>query len=348
RPVVYTHPDKRFDLERTYVFLENHALRARLIATAEEHGALMVRGSAHAVTHTRTHSVVAVGGGALTARLVVDATGHKTRLVQRAASPLPGVQTAWGVELGEGAHALGLGDVEREMVLMDFRPWADTPAHEQPTFLYGMKRGERVFFEETSLVSRPEMRLDTLEHRLKMRLKSRRFTYEDGDIEEIERCWIPMGGALPDLDQRVVGFGGAAVMVQPASGYQIARALGWSPGLASAIAAGLDERLDPERLAAQAWNTMWTQERIKQRELYLYGLEAMLDFDAARTRAFFTSFFELPTPLWSGYLCGTLGRARLAEVMLRVFGRASAGTRLDLMRPALGSKGLHLLKGLMP
>ena len=37
-------------------------------------------------------------------------------------------------------------------------------------------------------------------------------------VEEEEYCYIPMGGELPDLSQRVLGFGGAANMVHPATG----------------------------------------------------------------------------------------------------------------------------------
>jgi lycopene beta-cyclase len=40
-------------------------------------------------------------------------------------------------------------------------------------------------------------------------------------VEEEEYCYIPMGGELPDLAQRVVGFGGAANMVHPATGATI-------------------------------------------------------------------------------------------------------------------------------
>jgi Lycopene cyclase protein len=41
-------------------------------------------------------------------------------------------------------------------------------------------------------------------------------------VEEEEYCYIPMGGELPDLAQRVVGFGGAANMVHPATGAESA------------------------------------------------------------------------------------------------------------------------------
>ncbi len=37
-------------------------------------------------------------------------------------------------------------------------------------------------------------------------------------MEEEEFCYIPMGGAMPTIPQRVVGFGGSAGLVHPATG----------------------------------------------------------------------------------------------------------------------------------
>ena len=42
-------------------------------------------------------------------------------------------------------------------------------------------------------------------------------------IEEEEFCYIPMGGELPDAQKRIIGFGGAANMVHPATGYHACR-----------------------------------------------------------------------------------------------------------------------------
>ena len=57
--------------------------------------------------------------------------------------------------------------------------------------------------------------------------------------EEEEFCYIPMGGNLPDLSQRVLAVGGAANTVHPATGYQLCRMLASSTDLASAISSNL-------------------------------------------------------------------------------------------------------------
>ena len=56
-----------------------------------------------------------------------------------------------------------------------------------------------------------------------------------GTIEEEEFCYIPMGGALPDLTQRVVAVGGAAATVHPSTGYQLCRMLASSTDIATAL-----------------------------------------------------------------------------------------------------------------
>lgn len=56
------------------------------------------------------------------------------------------------------------------------------------------------------------------------------------EVEEVELCYIPMGGALPRKDQRVVAFGGSAGLVHPSTGYQICRALAAAGPTAAAIA----------------------------------------------------------------------------------------------------------------
>lgn len=76
----------------------------------------------------------------------------------------------------------------------------------------------RVFFEETSLVGKDDRRLSFEECK---RRAYKRLTFHDikvFGVEEEEFCYIPMGGELPDLTQRVVGFGGAANMVHPSTG----------------------------------------------------------------------------------------------------------------------------------
>jgi lycopene beta-cyclase len=66
----------------------------------------------------------------------------------------------------------------------------------------------RVFFEETSLVGKDDRRLtfEECKKRAYSRLTYHGITVQG--VEEEEYCYIPMGGELPDLQQRVVGFGG--------------------------------------------------------------------------------------------------------------------------------------------
>lgn len=55
------------------------------------------------------------------------------------------------------------------------------------------------------------------------------------NVEEEESCLIPMGGELPKNPQRVLGIGGTAGMVHPATGYMVSRMLGVAPTLADSI-----------------------------------------------------------------------------------------------------------------
>ena len=72
-----------------------------------------------------------------------------------------------------------------------------------------------------------------------------------------------MNVPLPDLTQRVVGFGGAASMVHPASGYLIASVLRRAPELASAVAQVLGRDALPEEGAAAAWRALWPKEQVR-------------------------------------------------------------------------------------
>jgi len=125
-------------------------------------------------------------------------------------------------------------------VLMDYR--CDHLSFEQrqqaPTFLYVMDLGQgRFFVEETSLAAAPALSFVSLQQRLEQRLAHRGIAIEA--VEHVEHCLFPMNPALPDRRQPVVGFGGAASMVHPASGYMIGSLLRRGPPLAADLAAAL-------------------------------------------------------------------------------------------------------------
>ena len=59
------------------------------------------------------------------------------------------------------------------------------------------------------------------------------------EVEEEEFCLIPMGGAMPRVPQRVVGFGGSAGLVHPATGYMVSRTWELAAETADAIVSAL-------------------------------------------------------------------------------------------------------------
>ncbi|MFN5695818.1 MAG: lycopene cyclase family protein, partial [Cyanobacteriota bacterium] len=154
------------------------------------------------------------------------------------------------------------------------------------------------------------------------------------EVQHEEFCLFPMNPPLPDLGQRVVGFGGAAGMVHPASGYMVGGLLRRAPGLAAAIAAGLqDPALSAEGLAAAAWETLWPPELRWKHSFFRFGLEKLMRFEEARLRHHFGAFFQLPSEQWYGFLTNTLPVPALLQAMLGLFATAPNDVRAGLMLP---------------
>lgn len=319
-------------LNRTYGRFDNAALQRHFWQRAEHGGVEWVEDVAARVEHgergSRLHTQ---GGRTYTAPLVIDASGHTSKLVTRPPGALA-FQTAFGIlgRFSEPPVAPG------QMLLMDFRDSFLTPEERRtPTFLYAMDLGEGLYLaEETSLAHRPGLRMDVLEDRLERRLASRGV----GVLERVglEHVRFPMNQPLPDLSGRVVGFGGAGSMVHPASGYMVASALRRAPELASVIAASLGAPgASPQETAEAAWGALWPRARVRQRQLYLFGLESLMTLDSAQTQAFFSAFFKLSPRLWQGYLSGTLPVTGVLKTMLGMFGHAPNSVRWPLTRAAL-------------
>ena len=281
-------------LGRTYGHFDNAALQKHFLERGERAGVRWRRGTATHVEHgAEGSSLHTIDGHRYPACLIVDTTGHAAKLVTRPPGT-PAFQTAFGILGRFSAPPVAPG----QMLLMDFQDDFLSPAERRtPTFLYAMDLGDGLYLvEETSLAHRPGLDMAVLENRLHRRLAS----YGVSVIEtcELERVRFPMNLTLPDLTQRVVGFGGAASMVQPVSGYLLASVLRRAPELAQGIARVLGEGAPPEEVARAAWRALWPKKRVRERELYLFGLEALLALDSPHTQDFFTAFFKLPpTPL---------------------------------------------------
>jgi lycopene cyclase-like protein len=189
--------------------------------------------------------------------------------------------------------------------------------------------GGLFFVEETSLALAPAVPFERLRDRLHRRLAHRGVAV--GEIAHEEFCLFPMNPALPDPRQRVLGFGGAASMVHPASGYLVGGLLRRAPELAAAIAAALEG--PTEAVAPAAWAALWPDAMRRKHALYRFGLEKLMRFPEARLRRFFDAFFHLPGDQWSGFLANTLPLPELVQAMLRLFATAPTDVRLGLLLP---------------
>jgi lycopene beta-cyclase len=315
-------------IHRTYAIFDNARLQAHLLGQCAAGGMTWHRGTAAGIEHSATHATVTTEDGAtIAARLVVDASGHFPALVRRPAKPDVAYQAAYGIRGRFSTPPVRPG----QLVLMDYRADHLTDAERRsqpPTFLYALDLGDDVYFvEETSLANAPAVSLEILKDRLYRRLAHRGIVVTEE--HHIEKCLFPMNLPLPDTTQPVLGYGGAASMVHPASGYQVGAALKRAPGLAAAITNILDRGYaNPGRAA---WSKLWPSAAIRNRNLYLFGLECIMRFDERTLHDFFTTFFALPHPQWTGYLSNTLSTPELSLTMLNLFGMAPTRVQSSLV-----------------
>lgn len=335
----------RLSLPGPYVRLDGVALRRRLFDQARqlgmrEHDSRVVaaRGEPHATT------LGTDDGTQVCARVVVDATGHEPALLQRGDDE-PAVQAAFGLR----AHLAGDPYPPGSLALMDFRDGHLDPSERphDPTFCYAMDYGDGTWFvEETSLARRPPLPTAVLEDRLRRRLA---WLGADPVAEtQREHVAIPLGRRLPRRDQRIVGFGAAAGMVHPATGYQLGAAIRTAPRLAQALADALADPHAPAATVARAgWQALWPAPAVRAHALHRYGLEALLRLDAPATRRFFAAFFSLPEDAWRGYLSGTVPPAQAARCMTAVLWRADPRVRRRLLGAAWRRPGRRALADLL-
>lgn len=329
---------------RAYGLFDKAALQHHWLERCERSGVVWHRGSAVSLEHSAAASTVTTREGAtLQARLVVDASGHEPVLLRRGSDgPLAG-QAAYGILGRFSAPPIEPG----QFVFMDYRSdhLSEAERSEPPTFLYAMDLGEGLYFvEETSLALAPPLPFPLLRQRLERRLARRGVTVEEVLHEEF--CLFPMNPPLPDPAQRVVGFGGAAAMVHPASGYLVGSLLRRAPQLGAAVEAGLAQGLEGDALARAAWAGLWPADLRWKHGFFRFGLEKLMRFDAPRLRQHFATFFALPSEQWYGFLTNTLTPPALLAAMVRLYGAAPWNLRWGLMG-LQGREGILLARWLL-
>ncbi len=335
---------------RDYGLFSRKALQEHWLAACARGGVAFLQGQATGfdlepagaevglgTTLTRLHCA---DGSSQCTRLLVDATGHQPVFVQRPdEGPVAG-QAAYGIVGRFSAPPVEPG----QFVLMDYRCDHLSPEERRqaPTFLYAMDLGEGVFFvEETSLALAPPVPYAVLKKRLSQRLNHRGVELLEMHHEEF--CLFPMNLPLPNLHQAVLGFGGAASMVHPASGYMVGSLLRRAPDVAKAVANAMtNTSIGSAQLARAGWESLWPLPLRRKHALYQFGLEKLMRFTEAQLRAFFATFFSLPNPLWYGFLANTLSVPQLLAAMLQLFLKAPWAVRWGLIQ----MKGRELQLGM--
>ncbi|CAM8946042.1 unnamed protein product [Rhodiola kirilowii] len=325
---------------RAYGRVSRYSLHEELVKRCAESGVSYMSSKVERIVEAADgHSVVVCEQElAIPCRLATVASGAASGklLEYEVGGPRVSVQTAYGLEV----------EVENNpydptlMVFMDYRDYTKQKVpcleSEYPTFLYAMPMSPtKVFFEETCLASKNAMPFDLLKSKLLARLST--MGIKIVKMYEEEWSYIPVGGSLPNTEQKNLAFGAAASMVHPATGYSVVRSLSEAPGYASAIAKSLKQRDNISQartlnVSMRAWNALWPQERKRQRAFFLFGLALILELDIEGIRTFFHTFFRLPTWMWQGFLGSTLSSADLVLFAFYMFVIAPNDMRMGLVR----------------
>lgn len=326
-------------LGRTYAVLDVPGLRAHLDGRLAAGGVRIVAGR---VTGRAGSTVHLADGTCLRADVIVDAGGHRAPLrktdprdadlsdndprdthlrdTHQPEQPVAANQTAYGVVV-DAAVAAPL--VEPGAALfMDWRPDHGEPGW--PTFLYAIPLGGgAVLLEETSLARRPGLPLPVLRRRLLTRLAHHGIT-APADART-ERVRFPVDRPLHTTPS-VLGFGAAAPLVHPATGFSVADALTLAPAVASALASGG---------VPAARRLVWSPQARAVHRLRRIGLEAMLRMPPEAVLDFFETFFTLPERHRRSYLSARDDLPGMLAAMGALFVRADAGLRWRLVGPAV-------------
>ncbi len=325
-------------LNRGYVRLHTPSLHQVLRSRCDAAGVTFVEGHAAEVLPMGDRQSVADERGAHhDATIVVDATGRGGFLSRGAGAP-GGFQSALGLCIDVDEHPWPVDCA----VLMDWRAPSASTDPRTPTFLYVMPLSPtRVFVEETSLISRDGLPFAELRMRLDERLHG--LGVHARAVVSEEQCRFSMGGPVPDLDQPILGFGAAAGMVHPATGYQLARALREADPFAAVVADTLRSTGDAAAAAKAGWAQLWSRDQRAQHAAFSLGATALLRLDQAALQGFFDAFFALPDADWRKFMGAELSRSSLASTLLRFFWRAPCSTRRALVASAAGRDGLSFL-----
>ncbi|MFC5994255.1 lycopene cyclase family protein [Pseudonocardia hispaniensis] len=301
-----------------YAVLDVPALRRHLDAELHRHGVDVRAGRAVGVPEP--HTVALADGRLARARIIVDAGGHRQPLRSPRRQSRPAAeQTAYGlvVPAERAASLVPPGTA----LFMDWR--RDHGERGWPTFLYGVPLGGgEVLLEETSLARRPGLPIPQLRRRLLARLAHHGVVAAAGARQE--RVRFPLDRAR-HRSRDVLGFGSAAPLIHPSTGFSVATALSLAPRLADALI----------RSPATADTVLWSPAARAVHLLRRRGLEALLRLPPEEVPAFFEVFLGLPHRHRWAYLTGRDDLTGMIAAMAALFGRSGWALRGRLVGHAL-------------
>ena len=318
---VEVHFERSSTIQRAYGVIDNDALRTVLRRGVE-------------------HRLGIVASAAETgARIVVDATGWPSGLDRSDLLLLERDEISWQTALGVVLPHPPPGPLGSPTI-MDFSEPPVSGEVGVPTFAYAFPVSDGWLIEETVLAG-PVVDPDRLAPRLASRLGEPVERLLDR-ATRIERVRIPMGVPIPPRLGRgadvgacggAVRFGATGAMIHPATGYSVASSLRAADRVAEAAVEVLQrggQQDDSAGVRAIA-EAVWPASLRRTRRLHDFGLEVLLGMDAADTRSFFQTFFELPTDRWAAYLRIDTSPGELAGVMTSMFVRADWRLRRQLV-----------------
>ncbi|CAA0137403.1 Lycopene beta cyclase [Mycolicibacterium vanbaalenii] len=306
-----------------YAVLDVPALRAHL---ADRLAGVQVL-AGRAVGSPQAGVVALADGSQLRASVVVDAGGRSRPLDPTPSRRAAAAQTAYGLVVDEEAAAplVGPGDA----LFMDWR--ADHGETGWPTFLYVVPLGGgRVLVEETSLARRPGLPLPTLRRRLHARL-ARHGVHPPTDAVS-EKVSFRVDHPR-HRGPGVLGFGAAAPLIHPATGFSLAASLRLAPQVAASLAAHLPD--GPGDALAAARKTVWPFQARVVHHFRRVGLEALLRMRPADVPGFFEQFFALPEPHRWTYLTARDDVRGNVAALTHLFQTSNGRLRRHLVTSAL-------------
>ena len=271
--------------------------------------------------------VVALADGShVRASVVIDAGGQARPLDPARAPGVAAAQTAYGLFLDEEVAAPLISP--GEALFMDWR--TDHGETGWPTFLYVVPLGGgQVLAEETSLARRPGLPLATLRRRLTARLAHHGVAPpKDARVEKVSfRVDHPRHRGAD-----VLGFGAAAPLIHPATGFSLAASLRLAPEVATALATNLPD--GPDKALAAARETVWPLDARVIHHFRRIGLEALLRMPPAEVPGFFEQFFALPDSHRWTYLTSRDDMSGTLSALGRLFQSSGGRLRRHLVKSA--------------